>query len=335
MTDNVNTTDRLFQLIESLSSVDAVSGDEGRFRSLLVERLSGLVDSVEEDPLGNLIAVRRTSGGGAARLLFACTDEPGLVVTHVDASGSLRVAPVGDLPAELALGAGVRFPGEVRGVIAGSREQGGSLDFASLRVDVGASNKEEAERLAPVGTRAAYDVPLARQGDSVLGKALDSKLGCAVLLEVLRRSKAEGICALFAAQERLGGRGLAAFASGGRGVAEAVGVSLADASPGSTSSTAISIGRGPALVVQDGSHVADPGLISRLEGAAGGAGIAVQRYVSKDGLKGPGHLQRAPGGISLAVLGIPARNVAGISQVARLADVAAAAELLVRWADGA
>lgn len=326
--------DDLYSLLGALSSVDAVSADEGDLRSVLTERLSGLVDSVETDALGNLIAGR--SASASPRLLFVHLDEPGLVVTHVDADGMLRVSPVGGISASAALGAQVRFREGARGiVVAEEGSGGGSLEFTTLRIDVGAVSKDEAEGLVSVGDRAAYDGPLSRLGDIVMGKALGSRIGCAVLIEALTRSKAGNLCMVFAAQERLGGRGLAALASGERRFDAAVGVSLVDATPRATANTAVKIGTGPALVVQDGAHVADLQLLARLSGVADAAGVGVQRYVTKeDGAKGLGSLQRMPGGTRVALVGVPARNTAGVSQIVHLNDVANAVDLLVRWIDG-
>ena len=324
--------DETFTLIERLSSVDAVSTDEGDLRALIKDRLAGLFDSVEEDALGNLILSR--SGDEPPKTLFAYMDEPGLVVTHVDKDGMLHVAAAGDVSAKEAPGCRVRFKNGMSGIVVAAGKNQDSADVASLRIDVGATSREEAERLVRVGARAAFDVAIVRQGDAVVGKALESRAGCAALIQALERSQARGLRAVFVAQERLGGRGLAALASGDRSFGEAVGVSLVDASPGAKESTAVKIGAGPCLVVQDGAHVGDEAVVEALGAAAEKDGIAVQRCVSKGGPKGAGILQRAPGGVSLAVLGIPARNASGLAQIVHLGDVAAAAKILGRWADG-
>ncbi len=329
--------DDMYELIQSIASTDAVSADEGALRALLTERLEGWVDRVEVDALGNLIVSKSAAADANStdtKTLFAFLDEPGLVVTHIDSDGRLCVAAVGEVSAQEALGARVRFEGGVWGVVVAQDGSGGSSDFTGLRIDIGASSKDEAERRVLVGARAAYDGPLVRQGDVVMGKSIARKVGCAVVVEALKRSTASGLRVVFAAQELLGGRGLAAIASGSHQIGEAVGVSLVDASPRATGSTAVKLGAGPALVVQDGAHIADPGLAARLEAAASEQGVHVQRYVSRDGARGPGFLQRSPGGVCLAMVGIPARNISGIAQIVHLGDASAAADVLVRWAEG-
>src|SRR5690606_5661897 len=136
-------------------------------------------------------------------------DEPGLVITHIAGDGLLHVAPVGEISAREALGGRVRLPGGATGVLAaGKSKEEDSLGVADLPIDVGATSGEDAGRLASVGERAAYVAPLERHGEVVTGKALESRVACAVLVQALKRSTARNLHGVFAAQERLGGRGL-------------------------------------------------------------------------------------------------------------------------------
>lgn len=312
--------DAIFSLLETLTDADAVSADEGAVRSLIADLLVGHADQVETDVLGNVIASRGASP--SPRLLYTSIDESGLVVTHIDGEGLLHFALVGDVSPVAAVGARARFSNGTLGIVTSNGGEG-APKATDLRLDIGASSADETKALVSVGDRAAFDWPLARRGDIAIGKAVGSRLGCAVLIRLLQTSGATDIAVVFAAQEGLGGRGLFAVASSDRTFKEAVGVWPVAGGKGSSKAR---VGAGPCLVVQDGAHVSDPGVRSRLEAAA--AAIGAHRFVSRQGSSGPGHLQRSPGGVPLATIGIPMRNTDGVAQIASLEDAAKTVDIL-------
>ena len=63
------------------------------------------------------------------------------------------------------------------------------MEADSLFIDVGAKNKEEAEKMGvQVGDVVSFDTKFVQLGNgAVLGKAFDDRVGCAMLVEVLRK----------------------------------------------------------------------------------------------------------------------------------------------------
>ena len=80
-------------LLTALAGAHGTSGHEDRVREIVRAQLAPVVDRVEVDPLGNLTATR--DGDGPRVMLAAHMDEIGLMVTHVDDRGFLRVIPIG------------------------------------------------------------------------------------------------------------------------------------------------------------------------------------------------------------------------------------------------
>ena len=80
-------------LLTALAGAHGPSGQEDRVREIVRAQLAPVVDRVEVDPLGNLTAWR--GGDGPRVMLAAHMDEIGLMVTHVDDRGFLRVIPIG------------------------------------------------------------------------------------------------------------------------------------------------------------------------------------------------------------------------------------------------
>ena len=83
------------ELLKRLSEIGGVPGREERVRDLLRSELGGIVDSVTEDAMGNLIAVKRGAEGAQRVMLSAHMDEIGFYVRHIDDKGFLRLQNVG------------------------------------------------------------------------------------------------------------------------------------------------------------------------------------------------------------------------------------------------
>ncbi|HIH65566.1 MAG TPA: M42 family metallopeptidase, partial [Methanothermobacter thermautotrophicus] len=73
------------ELMKRLSVASGISGFEGEVRDIIRSELEGHVDEIEEDSLGNIIAVKR--GSGPSIMLAAHMDEIGLMVRHIDKKG--------------------------------------------------------------------------------------------------------------------------------------------------------------------------------------------------------------------------------------------------------
>jgi Cellulase M and related proteins len=77
------------ELMKRLSVASGISGFEGEVRDIIRSELEGHVDEIEEDSLGNIIAVKR--GSGPSIMLAAHMDEIGLMVRHIDKKGLHKV----------------------------------------------------------------------------------------------------------------------------------------------------------------------------------------------------------------------------------------------------
>ncbi|HEY8531038.1 MAG TPA: hypothetical protein VIL08_02210, partial [Limnochorda sp.] len=108
------------EIFRKLSEAMGPAGAEEEVRQVLKAELEGVVDRLETDALGNLYAILepRGGGGGLTVLLDAHMDEIGLVVTYVEEEGFLRVAPIGGVSPQVALGQRVRFLGGAEGSVA-------------------------------------------------------------------------------------------------------------------------------------------------------------------------------------------------------------------------
>ena len=217
------------QWLEELCALPGISGREGPVRDWLIAHLPEGVE-YDIDPLGSLIVNR----GNAKVMLCAHMDEVGMIVTLITEEGLLKFANVGGIERAAYLGRQV-FVGK-KGRPGAPGEPVGSLGWItgviglapvhllegddktrlpkqeSLCIDIGAENKEDAQQYVRLGDAVAFAPGLTRFGDGyIASKALDDRLGCLILLELLHAHPE--LCAVFSAREEIGGAaGAAAFA---------------------------------------------------------------------------------------------------------------------------
>ena len=307
-------------MLKALSEAVGVSGDEGGVRSIVIDAVREHVDEVKVDALGNVLAFKRGTArpeSGQRRLrvmLDAHMDEVGLMVVGHDSDGFLRVRAVGGIDPRLLPGAILRVGSEcIPGVIGikpvhllerGEDQKVSKLD--DLVVDVGAGSKDEAKKLAPVGTYAAFATQFREMGPTVSGKAFDDRAGCAVLVELLQGERfGFDLHAAFTVQEEVGLRGarVAAYALNPDCAFALEGTIADDIPKDKDASPTTELGKGPAITVMDRSFVADRRLVQLLTSTAQELGIPYQ-------FKQPGIGGTDAGAIHLAREGVPSATVA-------------------------
>ncbi|HEX2980454.1 MAG TPA: hypothetical protein VHO48_09345, partial [Anaerolineaceae bacterium] len=227
MTSQAATTNRApsiganqIRLLEKLSNAVAVSGDEAEVRAIVLEEVKPLADDVKIDALGNVLVTHLGSGENRLRVMLdAHMDEVGFMLVDGDDDGLYRFETVGGLDVRQLVGKPVWVGREhVPGVI-GARpihftkpeDRKHTMPLDSLRIDVGPDPAGKVK----VGDRATFATRFRRVGPSLLGKALDDRLGVATLIELLRYAPANiDLLLSFSVQEEIGLRGakVAAYA---------------------------------------------------------------------------------------------------------------------------
>lgn len=325
-------TDTLMTLLQTLSDLTGVSGNETVVRSAIKPLVQDHVDELRVDALGNLITLKRGTGENPMRVLVtAHMDEVGLMVVGHTGDGGLRAEPIGGLDARLLPGLHVwvgkdRLPGVI-GLQAIHRTHGNSkvTPLDKLVIDIGASSKDEAQSVAPLGTPVTFATHFREVGVAVTGKAFDGRAGCAVLIALLQGERLPcDVYGVFTVQEEVGLRGaqVAAYA-----VEPDVGFALegtiADDLPKEekdVNPTTV-LGKGPAITVMDRSYTTPPRLLSHVLKAAAAEGIPYQ--LKQPGISGTeaGGITRARGGVPAITLAVPCRYIHGPRALLRPSDV--------------
>ena len=315
-------------ILKELSEAVGISGDEGEVRAVVLDAVRAHADDVRVDTMGNVLAFKRgtgrrsTSGGDRLRVMLAAhMDEIGLMVVGYDNDGFLKVRAVGGIDPRLLPGTLFRVgPERVPGVIglkpvhlleAGEDEK--VLQIEDLVVDIGAKGKDEAKKLAPLGTCAAFATQFRQVGPTtVSGKAFDDRAGCAVLVELLRGERFRfDLHAAFTVQEEVGLRGaeVAAYAIAPDCAFALEGTVADDVPKDKDVSPTTQLGKGPAITVMDHSFISDRRLLRLLTSTA--EELSIPHQFKQPGIGGTdsGAIHRSRAGVPSVTVAVPCRYI--------------------------
>ncbi|MGI6633515.1 MAG: M42 family metallopeptidase [Bacillota bacterium] len=316
-------------LIKKLTEAFGPSGAEDNIREVIRKEVEPYVDEISVDALGNLIA-RKKGTGGKKVILDGHMDEIGLMVTHIDDNGFLRFGNIGGVSPFVALGQRVYFENGTMGVIGSERvDDPKNLKLEKLYIDIGAKDKKDAESKVQVGTSCAFHQTFIDLGDRVVAKAMDDRVACAIIIEVLRRLEKtdNDIYAVFATQEEVGLRGARAAAYG---ISPDVGIALDVTRTGDTPKGVtmdVALGKGAAIKVKDSSLICHPALKNYMVKIAEEKGIQYQMEVLEAGGTDSGAIQMTKSGIPAGVISIPCRYIHSPGEMVDIGDVEACVQL--------
>jgi putative aminopeptidase FrvX len=328
------------QLIKNLSNALGVSGDEGEVRSIVIRELKEFSDQIKIDPLGNVLVTRHSKIPNALKVMLAAhMDEVGFMIVEIDEEGYCRFDIVGGmdvryLPAKTVIIGKDHVPGVI-GVkaihLTQESERKSKMQLENLRIDLGPDRGKKIR----LGDRGSFGTRFHQEGSSLFGKALDDRLGVAVLIELVKNApKNIELQAAFTVQEEVGARGarVAAYRFNPElafvlDCTPAMDFPVWDEEENTLYNT--KLGHGPALYVADAGTLSDPRLIHFVQAMAEKTGIPYQ--IRQPGAGGTDastiHKQRT--GIPSISISIPHRYTHSPILIARLEDLENTLKLMV------
>jgi endoglucanase len=216
----MNELDKIKSHLRELTALNALSGDEAEAACAMADHLRPLADSVRLDAFGNVIAER--AGGRAPSLMIAAhSDEVGAMVRSITPDGFLRFHTIGFVAHSVLPGTRVRvaakFPGVIGAPPAHLESETDRLRVkppGELYVDIGASDEAEARQW---GVREGDAITFVADlidlynSERVMGKAIDNRVGCAILLHLFESLQGETLpgklYGVVNVQEEIGSRG--------------------------------------------------------------------------------------------------------------------------------
>ncbi len=323
--------------LKTLTELNGISGDEGLVRRALMEAARPHCDEISIDRSGNLICKKKGSNPELPEVLFAAhMDEVGFIIAGYADDGLLRIRPVGGIDPRVIVSKWVQVgPDKVPGVIGAmaihlqtDADRKKVLDYDSLYIDIGAKDKAEAEKLAPLGTYAAFDTAYMPFGEGmVIAKALDDRVGCYNMLRLLEGSYPCDITCCFVTQEEVGLRGSigAAYAIEAEVALVFEGTAANDMGDVPESQRVCQVGHGVTVSFMDGASVGNRELFKLLPALAENAGIPCQIKQGVTGGNDAGSFQyggaTGAGTARTMVLSVPCRYIHSGASVAALSDI--------------
>jgi endoglucanase len=320
-------------LIQKLVEVTGPSGYESQVRDLIRKEIEAEAEQLQVDALGNLIAtVGQLAAGGQRIMLAAHMDEIGLIATHIDEQGYVRFTTLGGVRRQTCVGGRVRFLNGTPGVIAEeySGDAGRLPTFEQLFIDVGATSREGCP--VRIGDVAAFERPFAAVSERWVAKAMDDRIGVAVLIEVLRRLShgPNQVAFVFSVQEEVGLRGATTAAFG---LEPDIGIAVDVTRSGDTPrgpKMDVGLGKGPAIKVRDSGMLSDPRLVEAMLHTAEVHRIPYQLEVLESGTTDARAIQLSRAGVPSGCVSIPCRYLHSPSEMVDSNDVQNAVALLVQ-----
>jgi putative aminopeptidase FrvX len=321
-------------LIQKLVETQGPSGYETQIRSVVRKEIEPYADSIEVDALGNLIVQKgKGSAGGIKIMLAAHIDEIGVMVSQVDDNGFVRFTTLGGVRPYTCVSGRVKFLNGVTGII--SMEPLDDMTklpiFEQLYIDTGISSKPEA--MVGIGDVGTFERPFLDLGNRLVAKAMDDRIGAAVLVETLRQIKEtpHQLYFVFSTQEEVGCRGATAATFA---IDPALGLSVDVTGTGDTPRRSkvhmeVSLGKGPAIKVRDGGMLADRRVVDWMIRGAEKQGLPYQLEILEGGTTDARSMQISRAGVPAGCLSIPCRYIHSPSEMVDYRDVQNAVQLLL------
>lgn len=322
----------MLEQLKELCRLNGVSGDEGQVRAFIRRQAAPYGDELRSDPLGNLIVFKKgRRSTGRQLMLCAHMDEVGVIVTGITEDGMLRFDFVGGVDRRVAIGKPVRLgPDGVLGIIGlkaihlVSREEEKKVPKTeSLYIDIGAKDKETAQNKVPPGSYGAFVGEPEELGDGLLkAKAIDDRIGCAIMLQLIKEELPLDVTFAFTAQEEVGTRGAfgAAFSVTPQVALVLETTTAADLPSVEGHRTVCAPGKGPVISYMDGATIYDRGLYETLRRLAQDHQIPWQTKEYIAGGNDTRTIQRTKEGVRVAAISAAVRYLHAPASVGSLAD---------------
>jgi putative aminopeptidase FrvX len=325
-------------LLDELLRAAGPSGTEDEVMAIVRREAAGL-GTVEADVHGNTIVRVPGSEGGRTLGVFAHADEIGVIVTHVEESGLLCVARLGNWKAADAVGRRVVLLGR-EDRVAGVLVQGGAGEpsWPSVRVDIGAADRAEArQRVEPGDPGVLIGDPVELGAMRLMSKSLDNRVGVYVALEAARRLAARpsswDVAVVVNVLEEGDVRGGATVAArrAAPDVALVLEVAYAADAPGAEPAEwgDSALGGGPTVFRGPTIH---PTVAAGLRACAEAASIPIAIEAGPDTWSDAEPVQEALTGVPVGLVSVPIRYMHSPNEIVQLSDVEDAVRLVEAYA---
>ena len=324
-------------MLKDLCDINSTSGDEKEIREFILNEIKDFCE-YNVDSLGSIIAFKKGKKAPKNKVMIcAHMDEVGFIITDITSDGYLKFGLVGGIDTKVIVNRVVTVNG-IDGVIGlkpvhllSDDEKSKSPSLKSLFIDIGAKDREEAEKYVSLGDYAYFKNDYYELGNGMIkSKALDDRIGCMLMIELIKSDLEYDTYFCFNVQEEVGLRGSACTSYS---VQSDISVVLESTTAGDlcgvTGGDRVCVlGNGPVVSFMDGRTIYDKDLYNLAMSVAKDNGIKVQTKTAIAGGNDAGAIQTSGKGSRVMAISLPCRYIHSASSVVKADDINKTRKLL-------
>ena len=319
-------------MLKDLCLLNGTSGDEVRVRDYIINEIKEY-STYEVDNLGSVIAYKKgKKKPNKTVCINAHMDEVGFIITGITSDGYMRFAPVGGIDTKVCLDRAVTVgENRINGVIADKAyhlledsEKDKAPSFDKLLIDIGAKSETEAQSVVSLGDFAYFESDYTELGNGYIkAKALDDRIGCMLMIELIKSELEYDTVFCFNVQEEVGLRGskCTSFA-----VSADISIVLEATTAGDLDGVlgadrVCVLGNGGVVSFMDNRTIYDRELYKLAMNTASENNIPVQTKTAVAGGNDAGSIQTSGKGAKVMALSLPCRYIHSPSSVVKKSDI--------------
>ncbi|WP_444244241.1 M42 family metallopeptidase [Eubacterium sp.] len=319
-------------MLKDLCLLNGTSGDEVRVRDYIINEIKEY-STYEVDNLGSVIAYKKgKKKPNKTVCINAHMDEVGFIITGITSDGYLRFAPVGGIDTKVCLDRAVTVgENRINGVIADKAyhlledsEKDKAPSFDKLLIDIGAKSETEAQSVVSLGDFAYFESDYTELGNGYIkAKALDDRIGCMLMIELIKSELEYDTVFCFNVQEEVGLRGskCTSFAVGADISIVLEATTAGDLDGVSGTDRVCVLGNGGVVSFMDNRTIYDRELYKLAMNTASENNIPVQTKTAVAGGNDAGSIQTSGKGAKVMALSLPCRYIHSPSSVVKKSDI--------------
>lgn len=325
-------------LLERLCNADGTSGCEREVRELIKSEVSAYADEMITDSMGNLLVLKKGEKNDKRVMLSAHMDEVGFIISGITKEGYLEFKSVGGIDTRVIISKKIRIgKDKIKGIIGikavhltTKSERESVPKESDLFIDIGAKDADDAKKYVKLGDYATFDTEFEMLGkNSIKAKAIDDRVGCAILCELIKKEVIYDTWFCFCTQEEVGLRGarVAAFKIKPDIALVVEGTTCCDV-PGTKKHEYVTeMNGGAAISFMDRTTIVDKKYCDWLMDTAKKNKIDVQYKKMASGGNDAGVIHLSETGVLCASISVPCRYIHSPASIASIKDIKATARL--------
>lgn len=317
-------------MLKELCLINSTSGDEDKVREYIINQIKDYCD-YKIDALGSIIAFKKGNSSPKNKVMFcAHMDEVGFIITSITDDGYLKFSPVGGINPNVVLNRNIKV-NDINGVIGGKPihllsddEKSSAVKFSDLLIDIGAKDKDDALKYVKLGDFAYFDSDYYEFGNGLIkSKALDDRIGCMLLIELIKSELEYDTYFCFNVQEEVGLRGAKCTSFDVNPDVSIVleSTTAADLQGVTGGDRVCVLGDGPVVSFMDGRTIYDKGLYNLAMKVASDNSIPAQTKTAIAGGNDAGAIQTSANGSRVLAISLACRYIHSGASVVNKNDI--------------